>query len=54
VTGDGRVTWRDIQKIAHAIARHSRDFGYDVDGSGRVGIGDLRFALRQLGRRCGS
>jgi hypothetical protein len=52
VTGDGRVTWRDVDKIARAIARHSRDRRYDVDGNGRVGSHDLALALRQLGRRC--
>jgi hypothetical protein len=46
------VTWRDAGAIALALLRHSQHTRYDVDGNGRVGIGDLHLALHQLGRRC--
>ncbi|MEX2246824.1 MAG: hypothetical protein WEC75_09060 [Dehalococcoidia bacterium] len=50
VTGDGRVTWRDIEAIAHKLGRH--DPRYDLTGDGRVTYRDLLIALWQLGRRC--
>jgi hypothetical protein len=52
VTGDGRVTFKDVNRIAQAIAGKSHDLRYDVDGNGRVGEGDLALAMRQIGRRC--
>ena len=52
VTGDGKVTWKDVGKIAKAIAKRSHNPRYDVDSNSRVGFADLVFALKQLGRRC--
>jgi hypothetical protein len=52
VTGDGRVTWRDIDRIARAIAARRYDSFYDVNADGRLTGGDIWAAVRQLGRHC--
>jgi hypothetical protein len=50
VTHDGRVTWKDVAKIAkHLGKRHAR---YDINGDGRVTWKDVWIAIDQLGRRC--
>jgi len=52
VDGNGRVNWRDVYRIALAIANHSTDPLYDINGDGRVSFKDLRIALFQIGRKC--
>ncbi len=51
VTGDGRVTGRDVVAIAaHIIGRYNAK--YDLNYDGRVNIEDVRIAIRELGRHC--
>jgi hypothetical protein len=51
VTGDGRVTGRDVAAIAaHTFGRYRAQ--YDVNGDRRVNRQDVQIAIRQLGRRC--
>jgi hypothetical protein len=52
VTGDGRVTLKDLHAVAYAVARHSHNARYDVNRNGHVGFGDIISTASQLGRRC--
>jgi hypothetical protein len=52
VTGDGRVTKRDVMWIARQAAKKRPDMRADIARNGRVNLGDVIAAVRQLGRRC--
>lgn len=54
VTGDGRVTVRDLIAIATHFRRNANGSRYDLNLDGRVDAGDIRIALAQLGARCRS
>jgi hypothetical protein len=51
VTGDGRVSGRDIAEIARNLRRRY-DPQYDINRDGRVNLFVVVAAFRQLGRRC--
>jgi hypothetical protein len=56
VTGDGRVTGADAAAILRRWGAEEGDEDYDprydLDKNGRIGWGDLRIVIGQLGRRC--
>jgi hypothetical protein len=52
VTGDGRVTLRDLGAIALRIALRRYDPRFDLNGDGVVNRADFLIALRQLGTTC--
>jgi nucleoside-diphosphate-sugar epimerase len=53
VTGDGRVTVRDVVRLFVRILRASPyDPAFDLNADGEVTITDLRLALGQLGQTC--
>lgn len=54
VTGDSRVTVRDLIAIATHFRRNANGSRYDLNLDGRVDAGDIRIALAQLGARCRS
>ena len=52
VTGDGRVTLRDLAAIALRIALRRYDARFDLNGDGVINRLDFGIALRQLGSAC--
>jgi len=52
VTGDGRVTAKDVVAETLAVVFGSRDPRYDVNHDGKMNLKDLEIVTRQLGRRC--
>jgi hypothetical protein len=52
VTGDHRVTRRDVTWIAKQAGKKRPDMRADIVRNGKVNLGDLIAAVRQLGRRC--
>lgn len=52
VTGDGRVTIRDLVAVAEHMGRRRYDPRYDLNHDGRITVADLFLVLRQLGRSC--
>jgi Ca2+-binding EF-hand superfamily protein len=52
VTGDGKVTFKDLLRIAKQIGKRHQNLDYDVNGDGHVDITDLLIAVSQLGESC--
>jgi Tol biopolymer transport system component len=52
VTGDGRVTFRDVLAIAIRMLLRRYDPRFDVNGDGVIDRLDLRIAIQQLGTTC--
>jgi hypothetical protein len=52
VTGDGRVTAKDLAAETVALLFGSHNPRYDVNHDGRVNLKDLEIVIRQLGKRC--
>lgn len=52
VTGDGRVTLRDVLAMALRILFRRYDPAFDLNGDGRLDRADLRIVVSQLGRMC--
>jgi Ca2+-binding EF-hand superfamily protein len=52
VTGNGRVNFHDVVKVAHAAFFKPWKRKYDVNRDGIVDYWDLVMTVQQLGRRC--
>jgi hypothetical protein len=52
VSGNGRVSFRDVAIITRAVAKGQYRIEFDVNHDGRLSHADITAAAKQVGKRC--